>query len=106
MTTAKAYIVHAVFADLTCIAEATVTAHTFAADAAVGAQLIRCAVGTFLTAFLADHIDTVGTASTAADTDVIHAEFTDRASVTEVIVATDTVATGTAFGAQLIRCAV
>lgn len=106
LTTAKAYIVHAVFADLTCIAEATVTAHTFAADAAVGAQLIRCAVGTFLTAFLTDHIDTVGTASTAADTDVIHAEFTDRASVTEVIVATDTVATGTAFGAQIIRCAV
>ena len=99
-------VIHAVFADRAVVAEVAITAHAVTAGAAFDAQLIRCAVGAFLTAFLADHIDTVGTAPTATDTDVIHAVFTDTAISAEVIFTAYTFKAGATFRAQLIQCTV
>ena len=95
-----------VLAKLAIVAEVTLAAGTVTADTAFGAQLIEGAVGTFFAAFLAYHVDTVGAALTAAHADIIHAEFTDTAVVTEVIFAADTVTAGAASGTQFIRRAV
>lgn len=103
---AVADVIHTVFANGASVAEVTLTAHTFPAYAAVGTQLIARAVRASFAAFLADHIDTVGASAAASHADIIHAEFTNTAGVTEVTVSAHTVTAGTALGTQLIRCAI
>ena len=78
-------------------------AGTVTADTAFDAQFIRCAVGTLFSAFLADHIGTVGAPLTAAYADKIHAVFTNTAVVAEVVFTAYTVTADTAFGTKLVR---
>lgn len=92
-----------VFAKLAVITEVSLAAGTVTADTAVDAYFFRCTVGTLFTAFLADHVDAVGAALTAAYTDIIHAEFADAAVFAEVVFTAHTFPAGAAFGTKLLR---
>ena len=103
MTTTKADIIHAEFADRAGVAEVVFTANTIPTGAAFGTQLIRCAIRAFFAALLADHLSAL-IASVAADTKIFHAIDTFAALGAKV--AAGTVKAALALAAKLIVCTV
>lgn len=75
------------------------------AVSAIGAQLAVCTFAAMLTAFGADH-GTVRTPLTAAETDVIHAVFTDGAGIAEAAFSAHAFTAYAAIGTKLIRGAI
>lgn len=102
LTAAKADVIHTVFTNRAGIAEIAVAAGAIAAGAAFRTKLVSSAVGAFFAAIFT-YVGTVGAACTAARANSIHAEFTERAGIAEVIITAYTVTAGAAFRAQLIR---
>ncbi len=92
--------IRAVFTGLTVVTEVSVSADTVLADVTATANFFVGAVGTFLSAIGTDG----GTvrATVSANTNVIHAVFTDTALGTVVTVSTNAVPTNATLGTKLI----